>query len=69
MKFSAVALITLAHGILAMPQVPDKTNEIAKRSAELHNRDICWLACFPEKPSCPESWGECWTCCLGIEEK
>ncbi|KAJ7307649.1 hypothetical protein DFH08DRAFT_1051506 [Mycena albidolilacea] len=30
--------------------------------------DICWRACFPESPTCPEGWssrklGYCYTCC------
>ncbi|KAK4187369.1 hypothetical protein QBC35DRAFT_474613 [Podospora australis] len=30
--------------------------------------DVCWRACFPEAPKCPENWkakqfGGCWTCC------
>ena len=34
--------------------------------------EICWRACFPEKPTCPPGWvakelGMCWTCCL-VEE-
>ncbi|RSM02311.1 hypothetical protein CDV31_010960 [Fusarium ambrosium] len=74
MKFSAVALFTLAQGILAMPQMSDKTNEMAKRSAEIYGRDICWLLCAPEKIECPEEWyaskqGDCWTCCRGIDEE
>ncbi|ORE05035.1 hypothetical protein BCV72DRAFT_230641 [Rhizopus microsporus var. microsporus] len=29
---------------------------------------ICWKACFSEKPRCPTGWepdrvGHCWTCC------
>ncbi|KAM6534658.1 hypothetical protein FALCPG4_004284 [Fusarium falciforme] len=74
MKFSAVALLTLAHGILAMPQISDMTNEMAKRSAQIHNQDICLLVCFSEERQCPESWyanqqGECWTCCRGVDEE
>ncbi|KAL6362041.1 hypothetical protein LRP88_05524 [Fusarium phalaenopsidis] len=74
MKFSAVALLTLAHGIFAMPQISYKTNEMAKRSAQLQNQDICLLVCWFEKPDCPESWyanqqGECWTCCRSTGEE
>ncbi|KAH7270975.1 hypothetical protein FSOLCH5_003847 [Fusarium solani] len=74
MKFSAVALLTLAHGILAMPQISDKTNEMAKRSAQTHNQDICLRICWFEEPRCPEGWyanqqGECWTCCRGTGEE
>jgi len=30
--------------------------------------DICWRACFPQSPKCPEGWtsrqlGQCYTCC------
>ncbi|KAJ4202418.1 hypothetical protein NW767_005788 [Fusarium falciforme] len=56
MKFSAVALLTLAHGILAMPQISDKTNEMAKRSAQIHNPDICLRVCWIEESQCPEAW-------------
>ncbi|KAJ7214922.1 hypothetical protein GGX14DRAFT_562955 [Mycena pura] len=38
--------------------------------AEPEASDICWRACFHEKPKCPTGWnakqlGECWTCCKG----
>ncbi|KAL2690145.1 hypothetical protein Neosp_004213 [[Neocosmospora] mangrovei] len=74
MKFSAVTLLTLAHGILAMPKVSDKTNEAAKRSAELHNRDFCLTICYFDEPECGEGWyaskqdEECWTCCRAEEK-
>lgn len=56
MRFSAVALLTLAHGILAMPKISDKTNEMAKRSAQTDNQDICLRICYFEELQCTEGW-------------
>ncbi|EQL02409.1 hypothetical protein OCS_01881 [Ophiocordyceps sinensis CO18] len=36
---------------------------------EAEHQALCWKACFPEAPKCPENMiatrmGGCWTCCL-----
>ncbi|KAE8150865.1 hypothetical protein BDV25DRAFT_153572 [Aspergillus avenaceus] len=36
--------------------------------SEVHDMDVCWRACFHDKPHCPSGWhpkkfGSCWTCC------
>ncbi|KAJ7214924.1 hypothetical protein GGX14DRAFT_562957 [Mycena pura] len=48
--------------------VDDSATVAVKVQAEAS--DICWRACFHEKPRCPNGWnakqlGQCWTCCAG----
>ncbi|KAF2137438.1 uncharacterized protein K452DRAFT_312431 [Aplosporella prunicola CBS 121167] len=51
------------------------------KSVSAFDGEICWRACFPEEPSCPEGLSpkqfgtpttlevrECWTCCFKPED-
>jgi hypothetical protein len=49
------------------------TTTVTTKNPAMIVTDICWRACFPEKPQCPETahakqFGDCWTCCFGEDE-
>lgn len=78
-----IATLIVALGVIVAPStaapshrdisiiISSDDNGGVARSPTIQRR-ICWMACFPEEPKCPDPWyskkfGECYTCCSGEE--
>ncbi|KAF5648834.1 hypothetical protein F25303_4862 [Fusarium sp. NRRL 25303] len=77
MKYSAVALLTLAQGIVAIPSLLRQIKQSQSKALvpdqdisdmpHTKKENVCWLLCASEEIQCPDEWGECWTCCRDLK--